>query len=460
MKQYEIKCPAIYRDVVQLRSRSVDREARMQEYVSRQGFLLRLMDHIINEANTIRILEIATRMLGEYFQADYVLYATVEADDCHYQIVKDYHRAGLTGIEGRYSLTSSYPVCPQIFHADKKQVMQNAFTALELTDLEREAYRACELGAFISMPLVNNGRLAAFLRVQFRQPHDWSEGDVSLIVEFAERTWAVVERAQMAAALSESERRTRQLVEHLQEMDDNKNRFISVLSHELRNPLAAIVMGLSLLDHAEVREDQVRKTRGVLNRQAAQLTHLVDDLLDVTRIAENKIKLKKEHVELVAIVRRILSDYQPGFETKGVALQADLPDEPLFLEADPVRLIQVIGNLLHNALKFTPPKGQVTISARMDRDRQELLLQVADTGCGIKQETLSSLFRPFMQADRTLDQTQGGLGLGLSIVKGMVELHGGRVEAESAGSGKGATFMIHMPLCQGVCNHDAGTFIR
>lgn len=246
--------------------------------------------------------------------------------------------------------------------------------------------------------------------------------------------------------LRQSEERALALVGKLQRADENKNRFLSTLSHELRNPLAAISMGLSLLERAAPGSDQCQKARDVLNRQTAQLAHLIDDLLDVTRVTANKIKLKKTHVELTEIVKRALADYQATFDEKGILIQTEFPQQPLCLDADPVRLTQVIGNLLHNALKFTEQGGKVLISVAEDDNQSTAVIRIKDTGVGIEPELLSELFQPFIQADNSLSRTQGGLGLGLSIVRGMVELHGGQVEAISEGKGKGAQFIIRLPI--------------
>lgn len=260
------------------------------------------------------------------------------------------------------------------------------------------------------------------------------------------------ERKQAEEALKASQQHALALVEQLQESDRNKNRFISVLSHELRNPLAAIVMGLELLEHQGVREEQKKRAMDILNRQSEHLSCLVDDLLDVTRITENKIKLKKERIELRPFIEQLVLDHQASFETKGVTLQADLPNESIFVEADALRLNQVVTNLLHNALKFTRQDDSVKVTVcyhdpiEVESIGKAVCIKVTDTGAGMEQDLLSNLFIPFTQADRSLDRSQGGLGLGLSIVKGMVELHGGRVEAVSDGIGKGSTFTVILPV--------------
>jgi len=241
------------------------------------------------------------------------------------------------------------------------------------------------------------------------------------------------------------EKKTDEFVEALREADKNKNAFLNMLSHELRNPLASIMISLDLMDKLIPEGQRNVKALEIAKRQGKQLTNLVDDLLDVTRISQNKIILKKETVELNELINKSVQDYQSQFINKNIKLEVKLTT-PLFLEADPLRLAQVIGNLLHNAAKFTLNNDLVTVSVSTDKNNNEAVITVEDTGRGIDSNDLKNLFEPFTQVDKTLDRSNGGLGLGLAIVKGIVELHGGRVEAFSEGLGKGTKFTIRLPL--------------
>ncbi len=240
-------------------------------------------------------------------------------------------------------------------------------------------------------------------------------------------------------AMQESEA----LVEELRKMDQNKNQFLSMLSHELRNPLASIIMSLSFLDQLPTYDKQAQRAVKIAKRQGEQLTRLVDDLLDVTRITQNKIILKKERVELNRLVQQAAADYQGHFTEKEVALEIKLSYDPIYLEADSARLSQVIGNLLHNAAKFTSNGDKTLVTVEKT---QEAVITVQDTGRGIPSTILPNLFTPFVQVDNSLDRSSGGLGLGLAIVKGMVELHGGNVTAYSEGLGYGTQFTIRLPI--------------
>jgi signal transduction histidine kinase len=239
----------------------------------------------------------------------------------------------------------------------------------------------------------------------------------------------------------------RRAEEALREADRRKNQFMATLSHELRNPLAPIQNSLYLLAHAEPGGDQARRAQAVIERQIAQLARLVDDLLDVTRISNNRVGLKYERLELNDLVRRTVDDYRTSFEQGGVHLQATLAPDPLFVSGDSARLSQVIGNLLQNAAKFTPRGGSARISVAPEMsDGPWAAIRVADSGAGIATDMLARIFEPFTQVDRTLDRSMGGLGLGLSLVKGFVELHGGTVSAHSEGPGRGSEFAVRLPI--------------
>jgi PAS domain S-box-containing protein len=230
----------------------------------------------------------------------------------------------------------------------------------------------------------------------------------------------------------------------LREADRRKDEFLGMLSHELRNPLAPILNSVYVLERADPASEQAARARTVIKRQTEHLTRLVDDLLDVNRIARGKIELRRERVDLREVVRRTAEDMRSVIEDGGVTFQVIVPDEKVWVDADDTRLAQVIGNLLQNAARFTRRGDTVTVSVRSADGAEEI--SVRDTGTGIDAALLPDVFHPFVQGERTLARTQGGLGLGLALVKGITELHGGTVRAESAGSGKGAEFVVRLPV--------------
>jgi signal transduction histidine kinase len=244
-------------------------------------------------------------------------------------------------------------------------------------------------------------------------------------------------------ALSNSEKNARVLIQKLHQAAAKKDNFISTLSHELRNPLATISMALTLLEQVAPGSEQDERTRGIIGRQTAQLMRLVDDLLDISRLGKDKIKLYRERVDLNAVGKRVLEEFKVNYEQKGVVLEGSF-GEPLYIEADLGRIRQVLSNLLDNALKFTPKGGQVQVTVAEDREAGQAVITFLDSGIGIPPELIPDLFEPFTQAENSL--SAGGLGLGLSIVKGIVELHGGTVGAKSEGLGQGAEFQVRLPL--------------
>ena len=243
-----------------------------------------------------------------------------------------------------------------------------------------------------------------------------------------------------------SEEKARELIEKLRKEDQNKNNFLNILSHELRNPMASIMMSLSLMDNINPSEVQVIRAKEIAKRQLNQLSRLVDDLLEVTRINTNKITLKMQRLELNDLIQKAVSDYQAQFAKKEILLTAELSSIPIYVLADPVRITQVIGNLLHNSAKFTEEGGKTIVRVEMSEIKSEAIIKVIDNGTGIKQELLPAIFNPFIQGDNSIDRSSGGLGLGLAIVKGMVELHSGNVEVFSEGILKGTQFTIRLPL--------------
>jgi PAS domain S-box-containing protein len=226
--------------------------------------------------------------------------------------------------------------------------------------------------------------------------------------------------------------------------DRRKDQFLALLSHELRNPLAPMSNALAVLERTDPAGEAARRARGVLRRQLAHLSRLVDDLLDLTRISRGKIQLRRAPLSLTDVVRRAADDHRSLFSESGVALDVRLPESPVPVSGDATRLAQIVGNLLQNAAKFTPRDGHVLLE--LTTREKDALLRVRDTGIGMDAEMLARLFEPFAQAEASLDRSRGGLGLGLALVRRLVELHGGQVYAHSEGPGAGAEFVIRLPV--------------
>ena len=255
----------------------------------------------------------------------------------------------------------------------------------------------------------------------------------------------ITERKQAEDALRVSESMLRNKADELAVAHRQKDDFLAMLAHELRNPLAPISNSVQLLKmHTGAGQpDYVPWAVDVIDRQVGQISRLVDDLLDVARITRGRIELQKEYVNAADIMRQAVETVMPAMTTKQHVFEVRYPGEPLMIHADPVRLVQSLANLLNNAAKFTPEGGRVVFSASHD---SELVLRVIDNGVGISPDIVPQVFDLFVQEDRSLDRRQGGLGLGLSLVKRLIEMHGGHVAVVSAGMGRGSEFIVRLPL--------------
>jgi PAS domain S-box-containing protein len=239
----------------------------------------------------------------------------------------------------------------------------------------------------------------------------------------------------------------RQRAEQLAAEARQKDDFLAVLAHELRNPLAPVRNALQVIRLGSHDAALVEQMRAMAERQVGYMTHLVDDLLDLSRISRGLMRLLKGPLDVAQPVQQAVEGVQPLVRERGLTLAVSLPPQPVHVEADPTRLQQVVGNLLSNAAKYTDPGGHVLLTAR--REGGELVLRVRDTGVGIAPDMLPRIFDLFVQAERRLDRSQGGLGIGLTLVRRLVEMHGGSVTAHSEGPGRGSEFVLRLPALTG-----------
>ena len=256
-----------------------------------------------------------------------------------------------------------------------------------------------------------------------------------------------LQRLELVRLGEERERLIGQLKEQasaLTQANERKDEFLATLAHELRNPLAPIRNSLNILRLAGSSGPAADQIHEMMDRQVSHMVRLVDDLLEISRITRGKIELQREPVELTTVIRNAVETSKPVIEGNRHQLAISLPAEPISLEADSVRLAQVFANLLNNAAKYTKPDGQIWLTAKPDGDA--VIVSVRDSGIGVPPELLPKVFDLFTQIDRSLGRSQGGLGIGLALVKQLVELHGGSVEARSDGPNKGCEFRVRLPL--------------
>lgn len=229
----------------------------------------------------------------------------------------------------------------------------------------------------------------------------------------------------------------------VKEADIRKNEFLAMLAHELRNPLAPIRSMLEIMKRADGDGNLIKPALSTIERQVQILIRLIDDLLDVSRISRDKLRLRREDVDLASVIRHVVDASRPACESARLELTVTLPPQPVYLHADPARLEQVFGNLLLNACKFTRPGGRIWLSA--ERRGADAVVTVRDSGIGITSDMLPKIFEMFAQGDQTLERTQGGLGIGLTLVRRLVTMHGGSVQAFSGGADRGSEFVVRLP---------------
>jgi len=289
------------------------------------------------------------------------------------------------------------------------------------------------LGSAIILPLVVQGRTKGCLVLgRQRSSIAYQLDDVPLANDLAYRAGAILENVM--------------LMEKIQEADRRKDEFLGMLAHELRNPLGPIYNAVHLQKLLPPTDPRMADLRDIIDRQAKHMGRLIDDLLDATRLAHGKILLRKERCDLNAIVHQTVADYRTIIEASGLQINVFMPNATVWVDGDPTRLVQAIGNLLHNAHKFTKPGGAITVRLDLKKGGSAATVTVADTGIGIEPKMLSCVFDVFRQAEQGLDRSRGGLGLGLALVKGLVELHNGNVRAASPGPDRGAKFTIELPV--------------
>ena len=256
-------------------------------------------------------------------------------------------------------------------------------------------------------------------------------------IGFATVSQDVTERKRLADDLQ-------RLAANLSDADRRKNEFLATLAHELRNPLAPMRNSLEVVKRADGDTEILQQAHDTIERQLGQMVCLVDDLLDLNRITHDRLELRQSEVELSSVIQQAVEVARPLIDEAGHVLTVELPDEPIYLNADRARLAQVFGNLLNNSSKYTRPNGTISLTAKRIDD--EVVVTVRDNGAGIPQDKLNSIFDMFMQVDQTSDRAQGGLGIGLTLVKRLAEMHGGSIEAKSAGEGEGSEFVVRLPV--------------
>jgi signal transduction histidine kinase/ActR/RegA family two-component response regulator len=395
----------------------------------RQAFQLELADRLRSLTSPDDIVAMSSAILGRHLDVSRVLYAEVNDAEGTFFIRRDWTSHGLPSIAGIVRRLEDFG--PEITAALRagQAVPIHDVTLDARTAAHADAYALIGVRSNIAIPLVKCGRLLAVLGLHHAESHRWTDSDIQLAQDMAERTWSAVESARAQAELREASRR--------------KDEFLAMLAHELRNPLAPISAAAELMAMTQLDEARLKQTSQVISRQVSHMTALVDDLLDVSRVTRGLVTINKSPQDVIGIVSHALEQVRPIIEARRHHLVTDIAPEPAHVLGDQKRLIQILTNLLNNAAKYTPEGGAIHL--RMAVRGAQIELSVRDNGIGIAPELQPRVFDLFAQAERTADRSQGGLGLGLALVKSLVELHGGTVRCFSQGLGKGSVFTVCLP---------------
>lgn len=398
-------------------------------------FLLDLGECIRFAANADELLWAIAVALGEHLRANRCGFIEIDTKRDRFTVQRDYH-PHVPSLVGSYSLSTFSPAVIEAGRSGQTTVIGDVSRDPRTAEFV-EAYRRLGVEAYVATPLVRAGELVSALVVAMTQPREWNEREVALINLVAERTWLAVEKLQLDQALRESDAA-------LRDADQRKDEFMATLAHELRNPLSLMRNVVALQQTPNTPDADPRWGRDIIERQVNYLTRLTDDLFDVSRITREKLDLRKEPVNLPEVIRAAVESCRPLIDHRKHELTVTMSQDAIYLDADRVRLTQVVMNLLNNAAKYTPDPGHIWLNVELAGDTVEV--RIKDTGVGIAAENLPHLFDLFYQVDRSFTRSEGGLGLGLTLVHRLVEMHGGKVEARSAGLNRGSEFIVHLPV--------------
>lgn len=389
------------------------------------------------------VMTTTSAALGQYLEVNRCAYAHVLDDQNTFDLIGDYNN-GVESIVGRYKFTDFGDLVSELMIANQPYVNEDVDSNPITKDMDLSAYRLTAIQAVICVPLHKNGKFVAAMAVHQTTPRNWTSEEITLVRTVVDRCWESLERIRAEndkALLLDSERAARREAERANSFKDS---FLATLSHELRTPLSAITGWVHILRKKYgAGHPDLLKGVDVIERSTRTQARLIGDLLDMSRISSGKLRLDMKPVDPAGCVRAAHDLMLPNAQAAGLTLTAELEPAGLVL-GDADRLQQIVWNLLANSVKFTPRGGAVTV--RLSQSESTAVITVCDTGVGIQTEFLPHIFKRFRQADGSITRSFGGLGLGLSIVHHLVELHGGSVSAESAGSGAGATFRVTLPL--------------
>ena len=398
-------------------------------------FLLDLGEGIRFAADADELLWAVAVALGEHLKASRCGFVEIDTDRDRLTVQRDYH-PHVPSLVGSYPLTALNSGVIEAAASSGQIIAIADIHNDERTAQDSKAYQKYGARGLVLSPLLRDGSLVSALVVATSEAHEWSEREITLANIVAERTWLAVEKLRLDMTLRESDAA-------LRDADRRKDEFLATLAHELRNPLSLIRNVSTLQNTPDSPEPDPHWGQDIIERQVNYLTRLTDDLFDVSRITRDKLILQKEPVNLGDIIRAAVESSRPLIDQRQHDLAITMSQHSIYVEADRVRLSQVFMNLLNNAAKYTPNNGHIWLNVEQAGDT--VVVRVKDTGIGVAAENLPHLFELFYQVDRSFTRAEGGLGLGLTLVHRLVEMHEGHVEVRSDGVNRGSEFTVHLP---------------
>src|SRR5919109_508778 len=398
-------------------------------------FLLDLGECIRFAANADELLWAVAVALGEHLKVSRCAFIEVDAENDLFTVQRDYH-PHVPSLLGSYPLHALSPSVTSAASSGQTTAIADV-DGDERTVEYVKTYRQFGFQAFVAAPMLRDGKLVSALIVATTDRHEWSEREISLVNVVAERTWLAVEKLRLDNALRESDAA-------LRDADRRKDEFLATLAHELRNPLSLVRNVITLERTPGTPEADPRWGQDIIDRQVNYLTRLTDDLFDVSRITREKLVLQREPLNLAEVIGAAVESSRPLIDHRNHELTVTMSQNSVYVEADRVRLTQVFMNLLNNAAKYTQSSGHIWLNVEHAGDT--VVVRVKDTGIGIAPENLPHVFDLFYQVDRSFTRSEGGLGLGLTLVQRLVEMHRGKVEVRSDGVNRGSEFIVHLPV--------------
>lgn len=406
-------------------------------------FLASIGNDLAHISNPDEIMRVVGEKIGKFLGVSRCIFTEYDKAADEAAIIYDWSDTGKSSLVGVYKIADFIDEDVFAVLSSGKQLVVSDTATDERTSAKAEKHAALEIGAFANSPYLSDGQWKASLTVHNRTPRQWRDDELAILKDLASRAWVRIERARAEAERERLLERERVLRRQAEDANRLKDEFLATVSHGLRTPLNAILGWANLLQSGRATDEMIERANETIYRSAKAQAQLIEDLLDISRIITGKMKFEPLPVNLAEVVETAIDTIRPAADAKAISINTNYKDSCI-VSGETQRLQQIVWNLVSNAVKFTPVNGLIEITLEVI-DKHAVLI-VKDSGKGIEAEFLPHIFERFRQEDASSTRRHGGLGLGLAIVRQLVELHGGTISADSAGENFGSTFTLELPL--------------